>query len=171
MFKGSNLNLINFRGISMFKKTGYLVCILGLSFSAAVYAKPATITSNDGTPIDEIVFSGGANFYNASSYPVTYVATDNVTAITPFPDQIKSGSDLKAIYMTTAGKNASIYTWFDQNSTTGNGVEVGISIDNTGALQSTLCESDPKAPIYLVNCDVTVSNGTANMNIFLTDKK
>ncbi len=156
----------------MLKKTGYLFCILGLSFSAAVYATPATITSNDGTPIYELVFSGGANFYNASSYPVTHVTADNVTAITPFPDQIKSGSNFKAIYdITTAGKNASIYTWFDQNSTTGNGVEAGMSIDNTGALQSTLCESDPKAPIYLLNCDVTVSNGVANMNIFLTDKK
>ncbi len=156
----------------MFKKAGYFVCILGLSFSAAVYANPATITSNDGTSIYEFVFSGGANFSNESSYPVTHVTADNVTAITSFPDQIKSGRDLEAIYkITTAEENASIYTWFDQNSTTGNGVEVGMAIDSTGALQSTLCESDPKAPIYLVNCDVTVSNGVANMNIFLTDKK
>jgi hypothetical protein len=120
----------------------------------------------------ELVFSGGANFYNASSYPVTHVTADNVIAVTPFPDQIKSGSSLKAVYdIITAGRNASVYTWFDQNSTTGNGVEVGMAIDNTGTLQSTLCESDPKAPIYLVNCDVTVSNGVANINIFLTDKK
>jgi hypothetical protein len=35
----------------MFKKIGYFVCILGLSFSGAMYANPAKITSNDGTPI------------------------------------------------------------------------------------------------------------------------
>lgn len=152
----------------MFKKL--VICLVGLFFTASVYASSAKITSNDGTPIKQLVFFGGA-WFDVPSYPVTHVNQDNVTAITPFSNNIKTGDSFKYTYdIKIPGEEASMFAWFDRNSKTGNGVEVGMIVDNTGALRYTLCESDRRAKFYLSVCDVKVQNGIATMNIFLQSK-
>lgn len=152
----------------MFKKIGCFVCLIGLFFSATLYASSAKITSNDGTPIKEIIFSGGAIWFNGPpSYPVQ-VNEYNLTAITPFPVNITSKADFNYRYDIMNNKEpASIFTWFILIPATGGGIEVGIVVDSAGALQATLCETDPKAPLFLRACDVRVQDGVAEMNIFL----
>ncbi len=152
----------------MFKKYNYFVFAAGLFFSAGIYASPAKITVNDGTPIHELVFSGGA--YTPST-PIIQVRVteDNVTTDNPFPDTIlgKDGINFNYIYnIATIGQKASVSAFFSQPQTTSS-VEVSMTFDSAGALQQTICHNDPAAPFSLATCTVTMLNGVATLNMFL----
>lgn len=150
----------------MFKKMAYFTFVIGLFSSTTLYAHPATISANDGTLIREFVFYGGADFINGKSYPVT-VKEDNVTALVPFPSSMRDGGPFKYIYDIKV--NSGVYVWLG-DLTTNTSVEIGMGVDNHGALVQTICESGRQAEIYIQNCDVSILNGIATMNVYFHSK-
>ncbi len=152
----------------MFKKSNYFVFAAGLFFSAAIYASPAKIIINDGTPIHELVFSGSTNTPSTPTIQVI-VTEDNVTTDNPFPNTIGGKDNINYTYnIATAGQNAGVWVFFSKPQTTAP-VEAGMSVDNTGALQQTICDIGLNAP-FLLDCTVTVQNGVATLNMLLQSK-
>jgi len=146
----------------MVKKSTCFVCIAGLLFSTAPYASPAKITSNDDTPIYELLFTGGVVGNVSSS--VTVTAT-NVRAVNPFPNKIGSDTHFNYEYdVQNVGQGASVYVYFDSY------VDEGMAIDNEGHLQYTMCDSPSAAPFYEVTCTVSAINGVATMNVILSPR-